>query len=120
MIMKAPGAESNTRQLKVARQIQKDLSVIFQEKGMTQYGGAMISVVHVRISPDLSVAHAWISVFPSEKTQKVLQQVQEQSRSIRGELGRRVARQLRIVPDLVFFLDDSLDYAQHIDELLKK
>lgn len=118
--MKTPGADTTTRQLKVARQIQKDLSEIFRSKGLSVFGGAMISVVHVRISPDLSVAHAWISVFPSQKAQEVLNRVQEQSRSIRGELGRRVARQLRIVPELVFFLDDSLDYAQHIDELLKQ
>lgn len=119
--MKAPGSDTtSTRQLKVARQIQKDLSEIFQTKGMNVYGGAMISVVHVRISPDLSVAHAWISVFPSQKAQEVLKQVQEQSKSIRGQLGRRVGKQLRIVPELVFFLDDSLDYAQHIDDLLKE
>lgn len=119
MIMKVPEAETSTRQLKVARQIQKDLSEIFREKGMASYQGAMISVVRVRISSDLSVAHTWISVFPSEKASAVLDQVKDQNKAIRGELGRRVARQLRIVPELVFFLDDSLDYVQHIEELLK-
>lgn len=117
--MKVPETETSTRQLKVARQIQKDLSEIFREKGMASYRGAMISVVRVRISSDLSVAHTWISVFPSEKADAVLEQVKEQNKAIRGELGRRVARQLRIVPELVFFLDDSLDYVQHIEELLK-
>ncbi|MFY9117013.1 MAG: 30S ribosome-binding factor RbfA [Bacteroidales bacterium] len=117
--MKAPIADTNTRQLKVARQIQKDLSEIFREKGMAVYGGAMISVVHVRISSDLSVVHAWISVFPSEKAGDVLKEVQGQTKAIRGELGRRVAKQLRIVPDFVFFLDDSLDYAERIDQLLQ-
>jgi len=118
--MKAPSADLNTRQVEVPPQIQEVLSEIFRAKGPVAYNGTMISVVHVRISPDLSVAHVWISVFPSEKAKDVLKQVQEQNRTIRGELGRRVARQLRIVPQLVFFLDDSLDYAQHIDELLKK
>ncbi len=120
MIMKAPEAVVNTRQLKVSRQIQKDLSEIFQSKSLGTFNGTIISVVHVRISSDLSVAHAWISVFPSDKATEVLKQVQEQTRTIRGELGRRVRRQLRIVPELVFFLDDSLDYAEHIEELLKK
>ncbi|HBG52901.1 MAG TPA: 30S ribosome-binding factor RbfA [Rikenellaceae bacterium] len=118
--MKTQATEQNTRQLKVSRQIQKDLSEIFRAKSPGAYNGTMISVVHVRISSDLSVAHVWISVFPSDKAKDVLKQVQEQNRTIRGELGRRIARQLRIVPELVFFLDDSLDYAQHIDELLKK
>ena len=118
--MKAPATEQNTRQLKVSRQIQKDLSEIFRAKGPGEYNGTMISVVYVRISPDLSVAHVWISVFPSEKSKDVLKQIQEQNRTIRGELGRLVAKQLRIVPELVFCLDDSLDYAHHIDELLKK
>lgn len=117
--MKLPQTESNTRQLKVARQIQKDLSEIFRNRGMAVYGGAMISVVHVRISPDLSVAHSWISVFPSEKAVEVLKLVQEHTKAIRGELGHRVGKQLHIVPELVFFLDDSLDYAEHIEELLK-
>ncbi|NLA16036.1 MAG: 30S ribosome-binding factor RbfA [Bacteroidales bacterium] len=117
--MKFLGAESNTRQLKVARQIQKDLSEIFRNKGMAAFGGAMISVVHVRISPDLSIAHAWLSVFPSNKAQDVLKKIQGQTKGIRGELGRRVGKQLRIVPDLTFFLDDSLDYAERIEELLK-
>jgi ribosome-binding factor A len=109
--MKVPEAETSTRQLKVARQIPKDLSEIFREERHGLYQAAMISVVvRVRISSDLSIAHAWISVFPSEKALTVLEQVKEQNKAIRGELGRRVARQLRIVPELVFFLDDSLDY----------
>ena len=116
--MKIPMTDTNTRQLKVARQIQKDLSEIFREKGMAAYGGSMISVVHVRITSDLSIAHVWISVFPSGKAADVLKIVQGQTKAIRGELGRRVAKQLRIVPDLIFFLDDSLDYAERIDELL--
>lgn len=112
--------EDSTRQLKVARQIQKDLSEIFRLRGMAFYGGAMITVTNVRISPDLAVARVWISVFPSAKGQDVLGQVQAQTRTIRGELGHKMAKQFRIVPDLSFLIDDSLDYVDHIDELLKK
>lgn len=109
----------STRQLKVARQIQKDLSEVFQQQGMAMYNGAMITVTNVRVSPDLAVANVWISIFPSQKAAEVLQQVKAQTRTIRGELGKRVAKQLRVVPELVFYVDDSLDYVEHIDELLK-
>ena len=117
--MKMNNTVQNTRQLKVARQIQRDLSEIFQLQGMAMYDGAMITVVNVRISPDLAVAHVWVSIFPSAKATEILNKIQEQSRSIRGNVGRRVAKQLRIVPELIFSIDDSLDYAEHIDELLK-
>ena len=80
----------------------------------------MVSVTEVRISPDLSVAKVYVSVFPSAKSEEVMQLVNENARTIRGELGRTVAKQFRIVPELAFFLDSSLDYAEHIDELLKK
>lgn len=110
----------STRQLKVAREIQKDLAEIIRSKGMAAYGGAMVTVSEVRISPDLSVAKVYVSIFPSEKQSAVMGILSDENRTLRGELGRKVARQLRIVPELVFFLDTSIDYAAHIDELLKK
>ena len=110
----------STRQLKVAREIQKDLAEIIRGKGMAAFGGAMVTVSEVRISPDLSVAKVYVSIFPSAKAQGVMQQLSEENSRLRGELGRRVSKQLRIVPELVFYLDDSLDYVEHIDELLKK
>ena len=111
---------ASTRQLKVARDLQKDIAEIIRSKGMAAFGGAMVSVTEVRISPDLSVAKVYVSVFPSAKSEEVMQLVNENARTIRGELGRIVAKQFRIVPELAFFLDSSLDYAEHIDELLKK
>ncbi|MCI5990452.1 MAG: 30S ribosome-binding factor RbfA [Candidatus Cryptobacteroides sp.] len=111
---------ASTRQLKVARELQKDIAEIIRSKGMAAFGGAMVSVTEVRISPDLSVAKVYVSVFPSAKSEEVMQLVNENARTIRGELGRIVAKQFRIVPELAFFLDSSLDYAEHIDELLKK
>lgn len=109
-----------TRQLKVAREVQKDLAEIIRSKGMAVFGGAMVTVSEVRVSPDLSIAKTYVSIFPSAKQQEVMKILEENIRVYRGELGRMVAKQLRIVPDIVFYLDTTLDYAEHIDELLKK
>lgn len=113
------GGES-TRQLKVARQLQRDIAEIIRSKGMSAYDGALVSVSGVKISPDLSVAKVYVSIFPSSKQEKVFGIINESSRSIRGELGRIVGKQLRIVPELIFYVDDSLDYVEHIDELLSR
>ncbi len=87
---------------------------------MAAFGGAMVTVSEVRISPDLSIAKVYVSIFPSAKQQEVMKMLEEEKRHLRGELGRQVAKQLRIVPELDFYLDTTLDYAEHIDELLKK
>ena len=108
-----------TRQQKVARQIQKDLSDIFMHAtpGITQ--NKMITVTVVRMSPDLSLAKVYLSIFPSGDAAKFLDNLQHHVKYIRLELGKKVRHQLRIVPEIAFFVDDSLDYAKHIDELLK-
>ena len=80
----------------------------------------IVSVSKCRVSPDLSVCTAYLSVFPSEKAKETVDNISASARSIRYELGKRVRFQLRIIPELRFFVDDSLDYIQHIDELLKK
>ena len=112
--------QESTRQLKVAREIERDLAEIIRSKGMAFFGGAMVSVSGVKISPDLSVARVYVSIFPSEKAAAVMQQLEENKRALRGELGVKVRQQLRIVPEIGFFLDSSLDYVEHIEELLKK
>lgn len=109
-----------TRQQKVARQIQKDLAEIIRGRGMAAYDGALLTVSGVKITPDLALAKVYVSIFPSTKATAVMEQLAEENSRLRGELGRRVSKQLRIVPELVFYLDDSLDYVEHIDELLKK
>ena len=111
---------ASTRQLKVAREIQKELAEIIRSKGMAAFGGALVTVSEVRVSPDLSVAKVFVSIFPSEKSDELLKNVAANEKSIRYELGTRVRNQLRIIPELRFFLDDSLDYIERIDELLKK
>ena len=109
-----------TRQLKVARELQRDLAEIIRSKGMAMFGGAMITVSEVRISPDLSVAKVFVSIFPSAKAESAMAVLEENKKAIRGELGRKVASQLRIVPEFDFYQDTTLDYAEHIDELLRK
>lgn len=108
-----------TRQNKIARLIQKELSEIFliQTKATN---GILVSVSAVRISPDMSIARVYLSVFPSEKSQEIVKNINNNMKSIRYELGTRVRHQLRIIPELKFFVDDSLDYVERIDELLKK
>jgi ribosome-binding factor A len=108
-----------TRQNKIARLIQKELSEIFllQTKSMK---GILVSVSKVRISPDMSVCRAYLSIFPSEKGEEIIKNINDNIKSIRFDLGNRLRHQLRIIPELKFFVDDSLDYIEHIDELLKK
>ncbi len=107
-----------TRQNKISRLIQKELSDIFllQTKAMS---GVLISVSAVRISPDMSVARAYLSIFPSERSEEIVKNINDNMKSIRFELGNRVRHQLRIIPELRFFVDDSLDYIENIDRLLK-
>ena len=82
--------------------------------------GTMVSVTRTKVSPDLSVCTAYLSIFPSERGEELLQNIEKNNAQIRYSLGQRVRHQLRIVPELRFFIDDSLDYIDHIDELLKK
>lgn len=99
--------------------LQKELSLIFQQQTRATHG-VMISVTRAKISPDLSICTAYLSVFPSEKGEEILTNINANSKQIRYELGTRVRNQMRIIPELRFFIDDSLDYIEHIDELLKK
>ena len=110
----------STRQQKIGRQLQRDLAEIIRSKGMAAFNGAMVTVSEVRVSPDLSVAKVFVSIFPSAKAEEVMTIIQDSVKQLRGELGRLVGKQLRIGPELVFMLDSSLDYVEHIDELLKK
>lgn len=108
-----------TRQNKIARLIQKELSDIFLLQTKAMNGGVLVSVSVVRISPDMSVARAYLSIFPSERSEEIVKNINNNMKSIRYELGNRVRHQLRIIPELKFFVDDSLDYIENIDRLLK-
>ncbi|MBA3664593.1 MAG: 30S ribosome-binding factor RbfA [Bacteroidetes bacterium] len=108
------------RQQKVSKLIQKELAEIFRSEAKTLFGGAFITVTVVRISPDLGAAKVYLSIMAAKDKQAIFKLVEEQSSVIRKKLGNLVGKQLRVTPELAFFIDDSLDYAMKIDELLKK
>ena len=112
-------AMGTTRQEKVARQIQKDLGEIFQKKSRSLFQNKMITVTVVRISPDLQIAKAYLSIYPSDNSQEILELIRHHGGEIRYELGNRIRHQVRKIPELKFFIDDSLDYIDNIDRLLK-
>ena len=112
-------AMESTRQKKVSRLIQKELADIFLRKGNEIAHGKLVSITKVRVSPDLSYAKVYISIFPAASQTEVLHSVQEMSSKIRFDLGQKVRSQLRIVPEIAFHIDDSLDYIDKIDQLLK-
>lgn len=105
------------RQAKIARLIQKELSEIFRRQ-TSLLGGVIVSVSAVRVSPDLSVAKAYLSIFPSEKSTEILENIKKQAKTVRYELAQAVKEVLRKCPELQFYLDDSLDYIENIDRLL--
>ena len=97
--------------------LQKELSIIFQQQ-TRMMSGVMLTVTRNKISPDLSICTAYLSVFPSEKAKEIMENINANEKTIRYELGTRIRHQMRIVPELRFFLDDSLDYIDRIDQLL--
>ena len=108
-----------TRLQKIERLLQKELGDIFQKQTQAMHG-VLVSVSVVRVSPDLSVAKAYLSIFPSAKGEELLKAIRANTQAIRYDLGQRVRLQLRKIPELSFFIDDSLDYIEHIDSLLNK
>ena len=110
----------STRQKKVSRLVQKELSVIFQQLIQEILGNIMVSVTIVRISPDLADANIFLSIFPIDDPSEALKVIKSNTTMIRKKLGESVRNQLRIVPTLQFHLDDSAAYVEEIDRLLKK
>ena len=110
----------STRQKKVSRLIQKELSVIFQQNTQEFLGNIMVSLTIVRISPDLADANIFLSIFPVDDPEAALKVIKSNTVMIRKKLGESVRNQLRIVPTLQFHLDDSAAYSEEIERLLKK
>ncbi|MCC8036489.1 MAG: 30S ribosome-binding factor RbfA [Rikenellaceae bacterium] len=108
-----------TRQQKVGRQIQKDISEIFLREAAGIFPGAMVTVTLVRMTPDLGIARIYMSVFPFARKDEVLGAARGNTGLIRKALGARVRNQLKLVPELEFYIDDSLEYIDNIDNLLK-
>ena len=110
----------STRQQKIARLIQKDLGEIFQLQARNLFKGAMITVTKVNITRDMSVARVYLSLFGMDDKDALLESIRMHTRDVRRELGTREKNQLRVIPELQFFIDDSLDYIENIDHLLNK
>lgn len=111
--------KETTRQSKVGKQIQKDLSEIIGPMAPTIAHGKMLTVTKVRVTPDLGLAKSYISVFPSEHAEDAIKNLNQHVAHIRNELGKRIRHQVKKIPEIKFYLDDSLDYIENIDKLLK-
>ena len=109
----------STRLHKIERLLQKELGDIFQKQTQAMHG-VLVSVSVVRVSPDLSVAKAYLSIVPSDKSKELIEAIRANTKAIRYDLGQRVRTQLRKIPELSFFIDDSLDCIEHIDKLLRQ
>jgi ribosome-binding factor A len=110
----------STRMQKVSRLVQKELGEYFQRHAGSNFNGRMITVTVVRMSPDLALAKIYLSIFPSEHKEEVMKLVNAHNKSIRNDLAQKIRNQVRIIPELAFFIDDSMDYFENIDGLLKK
>ena len=110
--------EPSTRQQKIARQIQKDMADIFARELAGNLRGVMTTVTTVRVSPDFGYAKIYVSVFPFGEAQRVMQTLDEESWMVRRSLGQRIRHQLKVVPEVQFFLDDSLEYIENIERAM--
>ena len=110
---------NNTRLQKVERQIQKDLGEIFLHETKHLHG-ILVSVTKVRLSPDLGLSKAYLSIFPSGRNNEIMENINKQKKAIRYELGLRIGQTIRKIPELIFLLDDSIDYLENIDHLLNQ
>jgi ribosome-binding factor A len=110
---------SSIRQNKIEGVIQEELSTFFQRNAREICLGAMVSVTTVRVTSDLSLARCYLSVFAGPEKKEVLESIKVNTGKIRGDVGKRL-KNMRKIPELLFFIDDSLDYAMEIDQLLKK
>lgn len=108
----------STRQLKFGRLIQKEIGELFQREGKNFYGSSFITVTTVRVTPDLSIARIHVSTF-HENGEDVLKKLNSHRGEIRKKLGNKIRNQARIIPELEFFIDDSLDYVEKIDKIMK-
>lgn len=110
----------NTRQQKIARQIQRDMADIFTKEAAPVVKGVMVTVTTVRVSPDFGYAKIYVSVFPFERSNEILEALSEHARQIRHALGNRMRNQVKSIPEIEFFIDDSLEYIENIEHLLKQ
>ncbi len=110
----------STRQLKYNRLFQKEIGELFSREGRNFYGNAMVTVTNVRVSPDLGIANIQVSIFGVKDSNATLEQIRKHTREIRHQLGNSIRHQARIIPELKFFLDDSLNYVEKMEKLFKE
>lgn len=109
------------RQQKVARLVQRELSSYFQQQSLTLFNGALITVTVVRMSPDLSLAKVYLSIYSlKQKPDEIFEIIEEGKKNIRHALGQRIRNKIKAIPEIAFFIDDSLEYSERIEQLLKK
>lgn len=108
----------STRQNKISRLVQREMADILLKLNKTKFTGKIISVSIVRVTKDLGIARIYLSIFPSEFSEEILSDLRLITKQIRGDLGRKVGKSLRVIPNLEFYIDDSLDYIDNIDKLL--
>ena len=111
---------AGSRQKKFSSLIQKDLSEIFQKNMSNAFGKAFITITEVEMSPDLSIAKIYLSLMLSETPEETLELVKSNKSEIRKHLGNKIGKQVRIVPELIFFLDHTAEHANRIDDILSK
>lgn len=109
-----------TRQQKIGRLLQREMGELFQREAQSFARGLLLTVTTVRVSPDLGLARVYLSIFPSGNSEQVLKTIKERTSVYRNELAQKIRHQVRIIPQLNFFIDDSLDYIENIDNLLKE
>lgn len=109
----------STRLKKVSRLLEKDLGDIFQQMAKREFPGVLLTVTKVRVTPDLGVAKSYISIFPADNRKAIMEHIVTNTSAVRNELAQKVRQQLRVIPNLQFFLDDSLDYTENIERLLR-
>ncbi len=110
--------EYSTRQNKIARLIQREMADLLLRFNKERFHGKLISVTVVRVTKDMGIARVYLSIFPSEFALEILKEIRIASKQFRGDLGKKLGKSLRVIPDLEFFIDDSLDYIENIDKLL--
>ena len=108
----------STRQNKISRLIQREMADILLKLNKDRFSGKLISVSQVRVTKDMGIARIYLSIFPSEFSKEIVEEIKLITSQIRGELGRKVGKSLRVITELEFYIDDSLDYIENIDKLL--
>ena len=111
--------EYSTRQNKISKLIHREMANIILKINKAKYQGKLISVTVVRVTKDLGIAKIYLSIFPSEFSTEILKELELINKQIRGELGHALGKNLRVIPELQFYIDDSLDYIDHINKLIK-